>query len=114
MAHTHDADSESYYLDQLCLVGISGAYAGICLTLYFWQREMLNRMLAEQFREFVLWSGVALSVLVVVRSVVLWRSVGRVPANGGHTHDHGHGHHHHGHGHHHHGHGHHHHDEHED
>jgi hypothetical protein len=108
MGHSHDHvhDSGTYYLDQLCLIALSGAFGGVCLTMYYWQTPMLRLILAPQFHPFVLWSGIALLVLVAVRAVTLWRSVGQpAPAQaccGGHTHDHGHEH----------GHLHHHHDEH--
>ncbi len=92
--HDHDHDADTYYLDQLCLVGLSGLFAVVCLTMYFGNTEMLNRLLAPQFHLFVLLSGIALSVLVVIRSVALWRQSGQAA---GHTHAHGHdhGHHHH-------------------
>jgi hypothetical protein len=94
MAHKHDHHDETYYLDQLCMIALCGAFAAIALALYFWQRPMLTLMVGKQFHEFVLWSGIALLVMVVTRAVVLWISVGRTqPA--GHTHDH---HHHHEHG----------------
>lgn len=101
MAHDHHHDSETYYLDQLCLVGISGAFSLICITMYFWQRAMLVNLLAPQFHDMILITGVVLGILVLVRSVVLWRSVGRnaAPAHEHpheqtreHSHHHGHGH----------------------
>src|SRR5262245_3709363 len=101
MAHSHDTHGDSYYLDQLCLVGISAAFAAICLTLYFWQTSMLKLLLAPQFHEFVLYSGILLMILVVVRAAVLWRSFARGDKMNACSHDHGHdhGHHHHDHDH---------------
>jgi uncharacterized membrane protein len=99
--HHHDTADDTYYLDQLCLIGITGAFALICITMYTWQFEMLQRLLAPQFYEIVLASGIALLILVVLRSVILWRSVG-APAPTSHTHDHDHAHshdHNHDHGH---------------
>jgi hypothetical protein len=91
--HHHDHETDAYFLDQLCLVGVSGAFALICITLYFWQTAMLKLLLAPQFHDAVLLSGVALGVLVLARAVVLWRMAGtRRP----HAHDH---HHHHDHDH---------------
>ena len=46
MSHIHE-ESETYYLDQLCLIALSGAFGGVCLTLYFWQVPMLNLMLGS-------------------------------------------------------------------
>jgi hypothetical protein len=95
--HTHEHENDTYYLDQLCLIALSAAFAGVCLTLYFWQTRMLGLMLAEQFHPFVLWSGVALAVLVAIRAVTLWHQVGQPAAHhhhhgccGGHEHSHAH------------------------
>jgi hypothetical protein len=94
--HEHDHDADTYYLDQLCLIALSGAFAAVCLTLYFLQAPMLRLMLAPQFHKFVLWSGIALAVLVLVRAVALWCETGK-PAHAhdhacGHEHSHEHGH----------------------
>ena len=45
MAHLHE-DSDTYYLDQLCLIALSAAFGGVCLTLYFLNFSMLKIMLA--------------------------------------------------------------------
>lgn len=96
MAHDHHHhDGDTYYLDQLCLIGLSAAFGGICLGMYFWDTDMLTRLLADQFHPLILLSGIALMVLVVVRSVVLWRAVGEQAAHAHHHHDHDHDHHHH-------------------
>src|SRR6185437_17081212 len=102
MAHAHDhdhshPDNDTYYLDQLCLIGICAAFAGICLALYFSDSVMLRRMLNVQFDPFVLFSGVALLALVVVRSVTLWREAGARARAHEHAHTHDHPHHHHDH-----------------
>ena len=88
--HHHHGDAEdNYYLDQLCMVAMSGAFGGICLALYLWKTDMLSRMLAPQFHLFVLISGVTLVVVAFLRAVSLWVQVGREHA---HSHDHGHSH----------------------
>lgn len=96
-SHSHGHDTDAYYLDQLCLIAVSGAFGGVCLTLYFWQTHMLGLLLAEQFHPFVLWSGVVLLALVLVRAATLWQAVGRPTAAHEHagcaSHDHGHQHH---------------------
>jgi hypothetical protein len=98
MAHDHQHhDGDTYYLDQLCLIGLSAAFGGICLGMYFWDTDMLTRLLADQFHPLILLSGIALMVLVVVRSVVLWRATGEQAAHAHHHHDHDHHHHHHEH-----------------
>jgi uncharacterized membrane protein YcgQ (UPF0703/DUF1980 family) len=100
MAHGHDHDHDTYYLDQLCMIGLCAAFAAVCLTMYFVNTDMLKRLLAEQFHPFVLLSGIGLLVLVVVRSVALWRQAGQAsPAGHTHGHDHARDHHHHHHDH---------------
>jgi hypothetical protein len=103
MAHDHHHDDDTYYLDQLCLVALSGAFGAVCLSLYFVQTNILNLVLAPQFHPFVLISGVVLVTLTLLRAVSLWSRVGN-----GNEHDHahaGHDHHHHDHDHAHHHHG---------
>jgi uncharacterized membrane protein YcgQ (UPF0703/DUF1980 family) len=92
VAHDHHhPDDDTYYLNQLCLIGVCAAFGGICLALYFSNSDMLTRILAPQFFPFILISGVALLVLVVIRAAVLWRSAGaRAPAHGHHHHHHHH------------------------
>lgn len=137
--HSHDND-ETYFIDQLCMVALSAAFGAICLSLYFWQVGMLNRLLGQQFHVFILASGIVLLLLAAVRGAVLWVQVGKTTAHEhghDHTHEpaptlvdgtegtltstcahdtchdgHDHGHHHHDHGHDHHHHHHHHHDHH--
>ncbi len=75
MAHMHE-DSETFYLDQLCLVALGGAFGGICLSLYFWQQSMLKLVLGEQFHPWVLASGILLIGITAIRAVILWTSVG--------------------------------------
>jgi hypothetical protein len=113
MSHDHAHDTDTYYLDQLCMIGITGAFAGICLTLYFFNTEMLGVLLQEQFHIYILLVGIALTFMVLVRAVVLWQVAGqKAPShnheheheNCGHDHDHGHHHHDHDHNCHHHNH----------
>lgn len=90
-SHAHH-DGDSYFTDQLCMVGLSGAFGMICLCLSFWQTEMLKNMLAEQFHVYVLLSGIVLIVIAFARGAILWRQ-SRDPAFlHAHDHDHDHGH----------------------
>ncbi len=75
--HSHAPAEDPYYLDQLCLVGVSGAFGLICLALYFWQKPMLQLMLRRQFHIYVVGSGVVLVLFAVVRAGVLWIQVGK-------------------------------------
>jgi hypothetical protein len=86
--HDHSHDNDSYYIDQLCMVGLAGGYGVIALCLYFWQRPMLELLLGPQFFLFVLLSGIALVSLAVVRGVSLWFQAGSVPPHV-HAHEHG-------------------------
>jgi len=71
MAHHHH-DDDSYFLDQICMVALSGAFGVICLSLYFVRQDMLFRLLATQFHPFVLVSGIALVGIAVLRAGRLW------------------------------------------
>src|SRR5213080_4100436 len=93
--HDHDHDGDTFYLDQICMVGISGAFGAICLALYITSllspsTSMLGLLLGPQFHLFVLGSGIALVLVAGIRGVSLWRRVGQ-PAHA-HDHDHAHGH----------------------
>src|SRR4051812_34537871 len=97
--HSHEHADDSYYIDQLCMVGLSGAFGAICLSLYFWQRWMLNNLLGQQFHIAILASGVALVVIALVRGYALWNKAGKATAAEQasaaehlHAHEHGHTH----------------------
>ena len=113
--HDHSHDNDTYYLDQLCMIGITGAFAGICLALYFLNQSMLSLLLKPAFFPLVLATGITLLVVVVLRAAVLWQEVGKhqqiahahhhgESCDHHHDHDCGHDHHHHDHDHHHHDH----------
>lgn len=132
--HHHGEAGDTYFLDQVCMLALGGAFGVICLTLFFWQKAMLNLLLGQQFHIFVVVSGGILLVLAVIRAATLWieaspTAADRLHADEGHhhhehsehcdhdhvacDHDHGHGDHHDHHGHSHsHDHGHHHHHDH--
>ena len=86
MVHDHHED-ETYFLDQICMVALSGAFGVICLCLYFLQQGMLYRLLGTQFHPFVLASGIALVVLAVVRAGMLWSMAGPKIEDHSHGHD---------------------------
>jgi uncharacterized membrane protein YcgQ (UPF0703/DUF1980 family) len=95
MAHDHSHDTDTYYLDQICMIGLTGAFAGVCLAMYFIKTGMLYLLLQEQFHPWVLAAGIALALVTVVRSAILWQAAGQRSA--GHSHDHEHDHSHAGH-----------------
>ena len=81
-SHTHAPVEDPYYLDQLCLVGLSAAFGGICLALCTWQRPMLKLILnQEQFVPYIAGSGIVLVLFAVVRAVLLWIEVGKGAAH---------------------------------
>lgn len=94
--HHHDHDAGSYYVGQLCMVGICGALAGVAVVL--WLRGGLW-FLAPKFQQPVLLGGLALLALVAIRALSIWFSPARP-----HTHTHDHHHHDHDHAHEHHDH----------
>lgn len=88
--HDHSHEGDTYFLDQLCMVGLAGTLGVICICLYFWRTEMLQSLLGPQFHLFVLGSGVALLVVALVRAVHLWFSADQPAPE--HHHDHAHTH----------------------
>jgi hypothetical protein len=87
--HSHD-DPKTYYVEQLCTIGIAGALGGIAVMLYL-QRDDRLWFLAPKVQPWVLAGGIALLVLVVIRAAVVWVQAGRTPQS---AHDHDHDHHH--------------------
>jgi hypothetical protein len=85
--HDHSHDTDTYYLDQLCMIGITAAFAGICLTLYYFNTPMLGLLLQDQFHIYIAIVGFALLFVVLVRATVLWKAAGA--SEGAHAHHHG-------------------------
>src|ERR1043166_3086468 len=96
--HTHSEDRTTYYMEQLCTIGICAMLGGVAVILYY--QNILRFILADKLHVWVLGSGVALLVMAALRAIGLWWSVG--PSTANHTHEHGHCHehdHHHEHAH---------------
>ncbi|HEV3255937.1 MAG TPA: hypothetical protein VG013_03585 [Gemmataceae bacterium] len=92
MDHVHEEDRSTYYLEQLCMIGMCAALGGVAIAMG--PRGMLDKILAPKFHLPVLLGGYALLALAAVRAVALWQSVGKIgsiPAQH-HNHDHEHGH----------------------
>ncbi len=89
--HSHD-EPDNYFIDQLCMVGLSGAFGVICLCLWFWQTAMLRGLLHENFHIYVLLSGFALVAITLVRGWILWQQSRDPSFKPGCDHDHGHDH----------------------
>src|SRR5438552_5006317 len=87
MAHDqHHHDLSAYYTEQLCTIAFCGAFGGIAVAVY--ATGLINNVLAAGILHYsLLAGGIALLVLVVLRAVALWFSVGE--AGPDHHHDHG-------------------------
>ncbi len=72
-SHAHAEDRSSYYLDQLFMIGVCGALAGV--TIMLWQSGVLSTMLHEKFHIWVAMGGISLLAIVILRAVAVWLSV---------------------------------------
>jgi hypothetical protein len=87
MAHTHHHhhDPSSYYTEQLCTIAFCGAFAGIAVMVY--TTGVVNNILKQGILQYsLLAGGIILLLLVLVRSVALWFSVGSPEVACGHDH----------------------------
>jgi hypothetical protein len=86
-SHSHNHHDAAYYVEQLCTLGICSLLGGITVMLYY--QDLLRFILAPKFYQPVLWGGITLLALVVIRAISLWAATGKSVAN---NHDHAHGH----------------------
>src|SRR4051812_28509127 len=84
--HTHGDEPSSYYLDQLFMIGVCGAIAGV--TIVLWQSNLLGKMLHPKFHIWVALGGISLLTIVVLRAIAVWQSVD-ASHDADHTHEHG-------------------------
>src|ERR1700730_9593621 len=98
MAHVHDHKDSSYFMEQLCTIGVCGALGGVVIMMWAipnglnflgpqFQAPFGNRWLSP-----VLWGGAAVVALVLIRAIAVWISVGKPIASHDHAHDHHHEH----------------------
>ena len=90
MGHTHTEDRTTYYMEQLCTIGICGLLGGVAVMLYY--QNILRFILADKLHLLVLASGIALLSVVALRAIGLWWSVGASAADHDHEHCHDHDH----------------------
>jgi hypothetical protein len=84
MGHVHSAEERNiYYLDQLCTIGFCAALGIVQILLFHY--KVLDLILVPKFHQPVLWSGIVLTSLAVLRAVALWRNAGQVTVQ---THSH--------------------------
>ena len=88
MGHAHAEDQQTYYLDQLCTLGICGALGVIMVLMRTY--EVLPLILHPKFHDAVVWGGYALLGMVAIRGVALWISAGKTASPAPHDHDHDH------------------------
>jgi hypothetical protein len=99
MGHEHH-DKSIYYLEQLCTIATCAALGIVMILL--WHYQVLAMFLDPKFHDPVLWGGIALLVLVAIRTIAVWASTRREAAvaecchhgeecqDHGHNHDHAH------------------------
>lgn len=93
MAHVAGHD-QNYYLDQVCSIGVCGAMGIISILMY--TSNKLSIILVPAFHKPVLWGGIVVLIIAVVRFTALWRMAGTSTHHHDHDgacHDHDHDHH---------------------
>jgi hypothetical protein len=94
MGHSHSHEGQaSHYVEQIFTIAACGAIAGVCILLY--ARGGLSGMLKEDQHLRVLFGGIGLLILVVIRAAYVWIAAGQTPAktaSHNHNHDHNHDH----------------------
>jgi hypothetical protein len=93
--HHHHGSMRDYFTEQLLTIFVVGLLGFVAVQLY--RTDMLQFVLAPQFRYPVFLGGVAVLAVVVIRAVSVWREAGEVNAQA-HTHEHAHHDHNHVHG----------------
>jgi hypothetical protein len=95
MAHAHAEDQNTYYLEQLCTIGICGLIGGVTALMYRGHLPdpvrdpcMLRFMVAVYLHPYVFAGGIAMVGLVIVRAVIVWRMSSRAAEAHGHGHEH--------------------------
>src|SRR5262245_290991 len=75
MVRVRAGEPNSYYVDQLCAIGVCTALGGTAIMMYY--QDKLH-FLVDGFHPWVLAGGIALVVLVSIRAASLWFSIGRL------------------------------------
>jgi uncharacterized membrane protein YcgQ (UPF0703/DUF1980 family) len=102
MDHEHASPEDPYFLDQLCTVAICGAIGGVALMMWYPDAEgksLLATLLHPRFVPFVLYGGIVLLILTLIRAVTLWFAAAPAAEHVHEDHDHDHEHHDHDHSH---------------
>lgn len=81
MSHGHHHHGESmsgYFTEQLLTILVCGLFGFVAVQM--WRTGMLEKLLAPQFHPWVLFGGIAVLVLVVLRSIAVWKEAGAIQA----------------------------------
>jgi hypothetical protein len=96
MAHSHSHDDQTnFYVEQIFTIAVCGAIGGVMVILY--TRPILTAMLSADQHPRVLFGGIGLILLVLIRAAYVWIAAGQTAAkkaNGSHDHGHAHNHNH--------------------
>jgi hypothetical protein len=94
MAHSHShGDQTSYYVEQIFTIASCGAIGGVCVLLYI--NGKIGNMLTPDQHLRVLFGGMGLVGLVLIRAVYVWIAAGKTAQKAAahqHNHDHDHDH----------------------
>jgi hypothetical protein len=98
MAHVHDHNDSNYFLEQICTIGVCGALGVVVIVM--WANPKGLTFLGPQFQapfgnawlSPVLWGGVAVVTLVLIRAIAVWIRAGKTATVHQHSQDHHHDH----------------------
>lgn len=103
MGHTHEHKDNTYYIEQLCTIGVCAALGIVGVML--WRSTtikpgepagagtgMIDLMLNPNFHLPVLLGGITLVILILVRALAVWSSVRQTAHHHDHEHEHEHDH----------------------
>jgi len=101
-AHDHDhdhGDRNSYFLDQLCMIAVGGAYACVVFAMFStkWMptgEPTLINIIVPWIQYMLLFGAIVLLLLTIIRAVGVWRASRQADFDPHQGHDHGPGEHH--------------------
>jgi hypothetical protein len=76
--HHHGESVSNYFTEQLLTILVCGLLGFAAIQLYL--NNMLDDILVEQFRAFVLAGGIGVFILVALRAIAVWKEAGEIQA----------------------------------
>jgi hypothetical protein len=76
--HHHGESVSNYFTEQLLTILVCGLLGFAAIQLY--RNNMLDDILVEQFRGFVLAGGIGVFILVALRAIAVWKEAGEIQA----------------------------------